>query len=103
MHGVVQLLASQQDYAWFIAALVWLAVASIWWRGRKREAWAWVPWSAGAGLLAAVIEMAAQSARAQEIPAQPFHPWADTALGLAGALQAIGWAWVCALGVHGGR
>lgn len=50
-------LAVHQDYVWFAALLGWsLALVVWWWHPHRRTAWAWLPWSALTGGLAAVVQ-----------------------------------------------
>ncbi|HTQ30560.1 MAG TPA: ATP-binding protein [Opitutaceae bacterium] len=75
---------SHQDYAWFVACLVWSGVAvGAWGRGPRREGreW-WLVWLAGAGAIESAVELA--------LYANNFHApyfWWDFFLGLT---QAVG-------------
>ena len=54
---LVSRLAVHQDYAWFVALLVWSLVLVVWrWHPERRGAWAWVPWPAVTGVLVAVVQ-----------------------------------------------
>lgn len=50
-------LSVHQDYAWFVALLCWSLALVAWrWHPDRRTAWAWLPWSAVAGVLAAAVQ-----------------------------------------------
>lgn len=71
-------LATQQDYLLFVASLLWLAAGALWWRAaRHRPEWDWLPWSAGAGLLAAWLEI--YQFTVPVVAAMGVAPYAETA------------------------
>lgn len=52
-------LAVHQDYAWFVALLGWSLAVVVWrWHPRRNTAWAWLPWTAVTGVLAAAVQFA---------------------------------------------
>jgi signal transduction histidine kinase/DNA-binding NarL/FixJ family response regulator len=58
MHDWLSSAAMQQDYVLFLTFLAWAGAGALWWRfARTVAAWAWLPWSAGAGMAAAALEL----------------------------------------------
>ena len=50
-------MAVHQDYAWFAALLFWSLALVVWrWHPQRRDAWAWLPLPAFAGVLSAVVQ-----------------------------------------------
>lgn len=50
-------MAVHQDYAWFAALLFWSLALVVWrWHPQRRDAWAWLPLPAVAGVLSAVVQ-----------------------------------------------
>ncbi|MBI2512034.1 MAG: response regulator [Opitutae bacterium] len=85
-------LALEQDYVWFLAAIVWGALWVGWLTlARTEREWRWLPWAAGAGCLSALVELVAMAwpgeARAWVAPRLV---WEEVQIGLTAALL-VGW------------
>lgn len=92
--------AVRQDYLWFVALLVWLAIGALWWRwGRREAAWGWLGWSALAAVGMCAGELAILATAVSPGPDQPSHLWGDLWLGSCMAVLTGGW-WQ-ALAGHG--
>ena len=107
-------LAVHQDYAWFVALLGWSLSLVVWrWHPQRRTAWAWLPWTAVTGVLAAAVQFGVFNP-----PFDFFHDrlipgtlynyaparidaevLGDLLLGLLAAIGAAGWWW-CAPATH---
>lgn len=54
------LLGVHQDLLWFLVLLAWSFACLGWWRNPARDqAWAWLPWAAGMGMMAALLQFLA--------------------------------------------
>lgn len=85
-------LAAGQDYFWFLVLLLWGTVAALWWRDARESAdWRWLPWSAGAGSLVAVIEIVAFSIPVRATPGVAPHFATERILAGAALLGLAGW------------
>src|SRR5262245_26287716 len=52
-------LSVHQDLPWFVALLGWSLALVIWrWHPQRSTAWRWLPWVAGACLVAALVQFA---------------------------------------------
>jgi signal transduction histidine kinase/ActR/RegA family two-component response regulator len=93
----------QQDYLWFLAGLGWLVVGIQWWQGRKQnELPGWAIWSAGAGVVIAIVEIVMLVTPGRFEPGMPPSLPSDFTVGLVFAVQTAGW-WIAGLRGQRGR
>ncbi len=82
----------EQDYVLFLTLLSWAGAAVLWGRYMRREtAWDWLPWSAGAGLVAAVLELSAFNNPVAPSRFEPTHLVLDRVHGIVLAVMLAGW------------
>lgn len=108
-------LSVHQDYLWFAAFLGWCLVFVLWWwHPRRQEAWAWVPWAAGAAILTALLQFFSFSPpfdffHDRLVPGTAFNYRpalvsagfaVDLLTGTVNAAFAAGWAWLALRGRH---
>lgn len=87
-------LTSFQDYVWFLAGLAWLVAGLGWWQlERANRHWAWLPWSAVAGLAAAGVQISGVLVVPGQRAMTPPMLGLDVAMGGLMAVQAGGWWW----------
>ncbi len=87
-------LGTYQDYFWFLAGLCWVVVGLVWWRlDLNRHDWSWLPWSAGAGGIAAATQVSCWLFVAEAAPLQAPLLGVDLFLGAIAGLEVAGWWW----------
>jgi len=85
-------LATEQDYVLFLGILCWIGVATIWAREARRDArWDWLPWTAGAGIIAGALELYAFNNPVVPIRDVPPFLWIDRLHGILLAVMLVGW------------
>lgn len=94
---VLNLCVAYQDYVWFLALLGWVGAGLLWWRvAHGNHGWAWLGWSAGAGIAEALLELVMLATPVRPTPEIPPHATGDALLGAATAVQLAGWIFTAA-------
>lgn len=84
--------AMQQDYVLSLTFLAWASAAVLWWRfSRGTPAWDWLPWSAGAGLVAGALELFVFTQPVTPARGVPSYLWVDRVHGGIVAVMVAGW------------
>jgi signal transduction histidine kinase/CheY-like chemotaxis protein len=90
---VVDILAMQQDYAWFLEGLLCTAVMLGWYWLKEEQRSAWIPWSAVSGIALGLWALEGFIAPVEARPNKPVHLAEDILMAAAVALQIPGWAY----------